>query len=100
MRKCTNCTYQFERNEIRKATWLRRYGNIKCSNIDCGVEYSVDFWSKIKLSLLIVVPFSLLTLIFNLLLDKRFSVVIGLYLLWIALLVFYTPSIVKYHENL
>lgn len=97
MQKCTHCSNQFKRSDIMKSIWLKGYGPIICPN--CDMEYVVDFWSQIKIALLAVVPFSLLTLILKVFLNKGFFIIIMSYILWIILLIYLTPTIVSYNEK-
>lgn len=97
MQECTHCSSKFKRSDIIKSVWLKAYVPIKCPN--CGVEYVVDFWPRIKLSLLNVLPVFPLMIIFNEFLDVHYLGALIPYAIWLALIIYFTPNIVTYHEK-
>jgi len=90
MQKCSNCSSQFKRKNIIKSIWLRAYSPILCEN--CNTKHYFNVSTRLIVGLSIGGPLFILNRFFH----YGYYILLG-YILWLALVVYLTPSFARYH---
>ena len=90
MTSCDYCHTEFQWGEILKRNLL--YGLIFCRN--CGCEHKIDFPSRLKVTLVSVVPFLVFGLFLTPFANTFFTIVTGLFIFVIGMLI--SPFVANY----
>jgi CXXC-20-CXXC protein len=89
MQKCSHCSSQFKRKNIIKSVWLRSYSPIRCEN--CNTQHYFNVSTRLICGLSIGAPMFILQGLFH----YGYYVLLK-YILWLALVMYLTPSFARY----
>jgi CXXC-20-CXXC protein len=92
MEKCSNCLSQFKRKSIIKSVWLRSYSPILCEK--CNTQHYFNVSTRLICGLSIGAPILILQSLFH-----YGYYILLVYILWIALVIYLTPSFARVHTK-